>query len=494
MMYDRGMKGVLVAAAILLWAVAVATASKATPPAGLIKLNVAALDAQGQPVTGLRSADFHLQEDGKPRDIVFLRFTGGQALAAKPGPGEYSNRAGAASHTTVVLIDLLSDRIMGDSTISREITDALKNLESSEDLYLYILTPRGDLYPIHPLPKPDTEVMPPAEPWTRLIAPLMQAAIKNLFAIKPVDDRDIAVRFNLTVNAMRELGGQMGEVSGRKNLVWVSHGFPIYGYSISGQGRLDFTKPLQSLCQGLQQAQIAVYTVDQSMAGAAEGVGTTSVETLEEFTGITGGRGYTSDRAGEAIEQARTDSRANYEIAYYSTSPNSDGKHHKIRVTSGRKEVRLQTEHEFYAMVSPGGLASDTLHSREMQREVEAAAHSPFDATDIGVRASVSPDPGNPQNMNFEIRIDAADLLPRPAQDHEAGKVAVVFVPYGEDLSQPSPPTTVTLTPEQFETAAHGEIRLREGLSLGPAVRQVRAIVFDAELGAVGSVMIPVHR
>jgi len=70
----------------------------------------------------------------------------------------------------------------------------------------------------------------------------------------------------------------------------------------------------------------------------------------------------------------------------------------------------------------------------------------------------------------------------------------VVFVPYGEDLSQPSPPTTVTLTPEQFETAAHGEIRLREGLSLGPAVRQVRAIVFDAELGAVGSVMIPVHR
>jgi hypothetical protein len=40
----------------------------------------------------------------------------------------------------VVLIDLLSDRIMSDSMVGREITDSLKNLESSEGLYLYILT------------------------------------------------------------------------------------------------------------------------------------------------------------------------------------------------------------------------------------------------------------------------------------------------------------------------------------------------------------------
>jgi hypothetical protein len=106
-----------------------------------------------------------------------------------------------------------------------------------------------------------------------------------LFSIKPVDDCDIAVRFNLTVQALEDLGGQMREVSGRKNLVWATHGIPIYGYSIANQGRLDFTKPIRSLCEGLPQAQIAVYTVDQSMVGAAEGVGTTSVETLEEFTG-----------------------------------------------------------------------------------------------------------------------------------------------------------------------------------------------------------------
>lgn len=482
MMYHRDMQRVLVAAAILIWAVAVAAGSKPIQPARLIKLNVVALDAQGQPVSGLHSADLQLQEDGKPRDIVFLRFTGGQASPAKPAPGEYSNRAGAASHTTVVLIDLLNDRIMSDTTVSREITDALKNLESSEDLYLYILTARGDLYPIHPLPKPDTEVTPPAEPWTRSIAPLMQAAVKNLFAIKPVDDRDIAVRFDLTVKALEDLAGQMREVSGRKNLVWVTHGIPIYGFSISGQGRLDFTKPIRSLCEGLQQTQIAVYTVDQSMVGAAEGVGTTSVETLEEFTGITGGREYTSDRVGEAIEQARTDSRANYEVAYYSTSPNSDGKHHKIRVTCGRKEVRLQTEHEYYSFGPP-----------ESPMEVQVAAHSPFDATDIGLRATVSPDPAAPQNMRFDIHIDAADLLPGPARDSGAGKVSVVFAAYDQGLQQLSPPVPVSLTPEQSGTATQGEITLREAIPVGESVRRVRVIVFDAALGAVGSVTVPIQ-
>jgi VWFA-related protein len=479
-----------VAAAILLCAFAPA-ASKQAQHSKLNKLNVVALDAQGQPVTGLRSADFRLLEDGKAQDIAFFRFTGGWALQAKPGPREYSNRAGAAWHATVVLIDLLTDRIMSDAVIGREVSDSLKNLESSEGLYLYILTPRGELYPIHPLPKPDTEVTPAAEPWTRNIAPMLQAALKSLFGFKPVDDRDIKYRFDLTVNALRDLGSQMALLSGRKNLVWVTHGIPLVGFSISTQASLDFTNPLRWFCEELEQAQIVVYTVDQSMAGAGAAVGTFSAESLDEYTGITGGRGYSSDRAGDAIQQARTDSRANYEIAYYSASLKPDGKHHKIRVICGRKEVRLQTEHGFYA-VAPGGPASSALRSRELPMEIETAAHSPFDATEIGLRASVSPDPANAQNMRFEIQIDAADLLPRPARNQGTGKVFVAFLAYDEGLQQASPPILVSLTPEQFAAVTHGEIGLREAIPVAPAIRKVRVIAFDSELGAVGSITIPI--
>jgi VWFA-related protein len=488
------MKGTLAAAAILVCAFASTAGSKGPQPAKLRKINVVALDAQGQPVTGLTSADFQLFEDGKPRDIAFFRFTGDRARLAKSGPHEYSNRAGAAFHATVVLIDLLTARIMSDAMVGREVSDSLKNLESSEGLYLYIMTSRGELYPIHPLPEPDTEAPPGAEPWTRNIASMLQTALNGLIGLKPVDDRDIKYRFDLTSNALRDLGARMALVSGRKNLVWVTHGIPLVGFSLSTQSRLDFTKPLRWLCEELEQAQIVVYTVDQSAAGAGAAVGTYSVESLEEYTGITGGRSFSSDSAGDAIRKARSDSRGNYEIAYYPAVLNSDWKHHKIRVTCGRKEVRLQTEQGFYAVsppVSQAALVPIAFHTRELPVEVEAAVHSPFDATDIGLRASVSPDPIDKPLV--DVHIDGADLLPRPTRDPEAGKVSVAFVSYGDGKQQASPPILVSLTPEQFAAAAQGEIGLREAIPIAPAIRRVRVIVFDAALGAVGSVTIPIQ-
>jgi len=69
--------------------------------------------------------------------------------------------------------------MMSDSIMGREVTEALKNLELSEGLYLYMPTTRGELYPIHPLPKLDTEAKPEAAPWTQNVTPLLQAALKK---------------------------------------------------------------------------------------------------------------------------------------------------------------------------------------------------------------------------------------------------------------------------------------------------------------------------
>jgi len=149
------------------------------------------------------------------------------------------------------------------------------------------LTSHGDLYPLHPLPKPDTEVTPIFEPWTRNIAPMIDSALKNLAGFKPVDDRDIEIRFQLTMKALRELGEQMREVTGRKNLVWVTHGVPLNGISFPTGLRMDFTNPLRQICQELEQTQIVVYPVEQSLSGAAAEVGTESRRTLEGFASLT---------------------------------------------------------------------------------------------------------------------------------------------------------------------------------------------------------------
>ncbi len=467
----------------LLLAAVVLPAEKGTrgPLTRLSKLNVAALDTQGQPVTGLNAADFQLFEDGKPRDIVFLHFTGDRPLLSKPPANEYSNRAVAGHPVTVILIDLLNQPVTNSSIVSGEVANALKHLESSDGLYLYMLTARGELYPIHPLPKSSTDGAPAADPWTRDTTPALQAALKDLVHLQPADNNEIKVRFELTVNAVRDLGSQMAQISGRKNLVWLTRGIPLTGYSIAAQMRLDFTKPLQGLCQDLAQAQIAVYAVEQEAAGAATDPDRAQV--FATLTGVTGGRESSSDRAADAIQQAIADSRANYEIAYYSPSVSSDGKHHKIRVVCGRKDVHLQTAAEFYALPSaaPGNLA-------------ERTAASPLDATDIALRANISRDPVTAKNMRFEIHVDPVDLLPRPTPDRDSRSVFVMFAAYDEAMKQPALPMVDSLTPEEFEAATHGEAGLRYAVPIEPAIRKVRVIVYDAELGAAGSVTIPIQR
>jgi VWFA-related protein len=492
-------KFALVVAAILLCALASIAASPEIQPVKINKLNVVALDAQGRPVTGLRTADLQILEDGKPQSIALLRFTGDPPLLnlVKRGPGEYSNRAVASPHVTVMLVDLLNEPLISETIIGREVADSLKDLESSDGVYLYLLTFRGELRPIHPLPKPDSGIAPPAESWTRNIVSTLQAALKDLAGLRPVNDLDIRSRFDLTMDALRDLASQLAQASGRKNLVWVTGGIPMIGFSAATQSGMDFSNRVRWFSERLEQSQIVVYTV-QTTAGAAV------AETLDEVTAITGGREYSSSRAVEAIQQAITDSRANYEIDYYSAPAASNRKHRKVRVICGRSGARLQTAHEFYAVppkILPNGFTVEEFHSRELPREIDTAIHSPFDATEIGIRASASPGSSHAPELStsvtrrteFEIHIDAADLLPRSARDHGARKVSVAFAACDEELRPSSAPILYDLMQDQLDAGTNCEIELHYTIPVGRAIPKVRVIVFDEELDAVGSVTIPIR-
>jgi len=99
------MKRAIAVAAMLLWALAPAALSKETQHTKLNKLNVVALDAQGQPVTGLSSADFQLFQDGKRQDIAFSRFTGG--WARQPSQVQASTRTAPVPHGTPLWSSLI---------------------------------------------------------------------------------------------------------------------------------------------------------------------------------------------------------------------------------------------------------------------------------------------------------------------------------------------------------------------------------------------------
>jgi VWFA-related protein len=454
----------------------------------LNKLNVVALDSHGQPVTDLTAADFQVLDEGKPQQIVWFRFAPGKTAQTALAAREYSNRSTPPRFAIAILFDMLNDRILGDAVVRTEIVDALKNLESADNLYLYLLSPRGELFPVHPLPRPDTDAPTDTEPWTRQIAPILDQALKPFVGFHPIDELDIKNRYEQTLNALKDLGGNMTEVSGPKYLIWVTHGFPIYGYSMSLRSRVDFTVPLRDFYQRLQLSQILLYPVDQSRRGAGANPVTYSTQTLEEASEITGGRRLTSDRVNDAITQTLVDARADYEIAYQIPAPSKPDskKRHKLHITTSRKDVHLSFPESYYILppVSPENLERNAL---------ERTIHSPFAATDIGVRASLAPS-DDPKNVTLNVLVDPADLLLHKSGDNHAGRVELLVAGYDANgFLQASKPASfdLNLTPQQFEAASRAGLTLRQALSVNDAFKSMRVIVYDPALNVAGSVRVP---
>lgn len=155
-------------------------------------------------------------------------------------------------------------------------------------------------------------------------------------------------------------------------------------------------------------------------------------------------------------------------------------------MTCSRKDVRVETEQEYYAL----GLEATPAEFEKWA--FDQAVKSPVDAAEIGVKAKAPV--AEEGQVQFELQISTDDLLLRRADGRWKGSVSVMFVAY--DAEEPSwtskpIPLDINLSAEQFAAASGESILFRQTVPVEAAARKVRAIVVDRECGVVGSVTIP---
>jgi VWFA-related protein len=195
---------------------------------------------------------------------------------------------------------------------------------------------------VHGLPGPDSATNGSQDgPWTQQAKPLLDAAINKVFGIKPVDDRVASIRIDVTYRALDTLASELAHLAGAKDIIWITHGVPITIRTISGEP-YDYTPRLRQLASAIDHAGITINTIDQGDA-----VATGSKETIEEFPGGTGGKAYSSGTLDKALPEVLNAPHATYIIEY--PAPAQDGKYHKLKVSTSRKGIRLQTEQGYFA-------------------------------------------------------------------------------------------------------------------------------------------------
>jgi VWFA-related protein len=448
----------------------------------LIKLDVAAVDAKGAPVTDLRAADIQVREDGKPHPVVFFRFSGSRRPIAPAGPGEFLNRP--APPATVILLDRWNERLMTMAAAWQDVSAAVAHMETLDRVYLYILTNRGDVVPVYPLPPADADLHAAPPPTSEDLVARLNDAVRTLTGLRDVETLDPLQRADTTMMALG-LFSKMASIAGRKNLIWVTHGFPLQVTGLTGNW-VDYTQQVQNLAQMAARAQVAFYTVDQSAEGAGADVAGLSQMTLETFAGVSGGRWYASGRTKDAIAGALTDARGSYQLAYYSSARETGWKERKIRVDAVRKGVHLQTREGYFG--DEGTPDPEQMAENAFDRE----SHSPFEATEIPLRVIMS---RKPAGVHFDIHIDPADVLIEHRGQRFQGGLTVAFGFYRGGIFQGPGPTIqkdLDYSQEQFNQVSKDGIVIPQDVSVSGQTEQVRVMVFDRRLQSLGSVTIPI--
>jgi VWFA-related protein len=368
-----------------------------------------------------------------------------------------------------------------------DIGAALQRMESVDRVFIYFLTNHGDLVPVHPLPSTDADLRAASSPSAAELRAKLDEAVRKLQGFRDIDTEDPVFRANTTFRALEALGAQTAALSGRKNLIWVTHGMPLAVWVMPQGEWVDFTPQIRRLSAAAAHSQIAIYTVQESEQGAGADPTSEARAALEMFSVLTGGRWYPSDNAAPAIAASIADGRGNYRVAYYSPIREKDRKEHKIRIESVRKGVRLLTRESYSSRsLEPAPEAVEAeLFSTERR--------SPFDATEIGLRAGGTRNPDG-KTVRFKIRVDPLDvLLERHGENYE-GRLGLMLALYSDGfLKEMTAPihADIRLSQEQYATALQDGIVIEKDAPVSDKIQKVRAMVFDQGLFGLGSVTFP---
>ncbi len=313
------------------------------PPARMY-LNVEVTSAHGGPVTGLQQQDFSLLNNKAPQAIT-----------------TFTEIDGSVAPTEVVLlIDVMNSQ---EVTMARERPELDKFLLSHDGKMAYpttmgVLTEKG----IHIQPAPSTDGKGLKEALDRYLPSVRANHMLPGF-------HGGEERVELSLRALSGLVAQMRQRPGRKLLLWVSPGWPVFSgpaMYLSDKQQQELYHQIASISEMLRQARVTLYCIDP--LGSSESVfqsqsyqqylkpatkpsqATPGELSLQVLATQSGGLvlGASGDIAG-LIERAVDDTKNFYEISFEPKPAEAPDEYHRLEVKVAKPGAVARTRWGYYA-------------------------------------------------------------------------------------------------------------------------------------------------
>jgi VWFA-related protein len=487
--------------------------------ARLVQVSVIVHDGRRRPVEGLSRHDFRVFEDGREERValfeVHTRIGGANAPAGPPSdaaaPGTFTNRipSPAASGVVAILFDQLNMGSMAQSRAREQLLRYLQRLRPTDRIALYALTGDG-LRLLYDYTNDPSILIAALNRVQRgesreLIAAQDQpsaALTDGLSAFARANIQNTAAHFNrlrseTTVEALEQVGSHLAGIPGRKNIVWLSTGFPfrINVSTPAGSAPSPMSGETGRATRALNNSDAAVYPIDvrgllpPSFAKETSQLGMLHVpiEGLKAFADWTGGRlFFNTNGLADAVEQAVEDSRASYTLAYYSTNDVLDGSFRRIKVSVARRDVEVRHRSGYFAV---DRVAAPV----DRQSALTMALNSQLTAT--GLTLSVRSTRKEDGRIELAIDLPPGSPMLSRVNDAWAGAVDVVVAQTtesGERIRDMDATQPVSLTDQGRAQVQQKGLRLIRTITPRPAAIDVRIVARDATTGVIGSVVIPI--
>ncbi len=479
----------------------------------LVQVSVVVHDGRDRPVEGLRAEDFQVLEDGKELPVAFFSPRAQDPARAVPvtsDPRTFTNRIPSPANGGVVAVvfDQLNTAPMDQAHARENLLQYLASIRPDDRVALYLLTGDGVkvLYDFTRDAESLVKALRTVQPRDLAIRQdvLSDALMRDLNAFARGVLRDEGIYFDrlrtdTTLAALEGIASRLAGLPGRKNVVWISAGFPFIEYTPSGPSSAYFTPDTRRATRALNHSDTAIYPVDARglivMSATAKGQVATLSNVESPIAGLrtvaewTGGRlFYNANDVGAALGRAADDSRLTYTLGYYPVNENWDSKFRRITVKVRRPGTRVRHRAGYFAYpMVPADPPT-------LQKALAEALKSPLEGS--GVLMNVTARAEGPK-INIAIELDPTTVtLINDAGAWKGGlDVAIVQTLSGErQHREPDFSLPLSVTPVERDRLMRQGLRLTRSVELQPDAQQLRIVVRDAVTGMVGSVFIDAER
>ncbi len=202
----------------------------------------------------------------------------------------------------------------------------------------------------------------------------------------------------------------------------------------------------------------------------------------------TGGRAFyfNNDLAG-LVRTAIADAEVSYTLGFYPDENGFDGKFHNIAVKVSRPDVEARHRSGYLA------LKDQAPNEKERRAILTELIASPFDASQIGLVASVQPSSGSQGAYRVLLKIDVADLDLARQNDRWTGTLElVIHLESSKQKTVQVRTIPVHFAEEDFRTALSSGLVLEDTVTTKSPADRLRIVVQDRATGFAGSLRVPI--